>query len=66
MNQEINENEKEKRQPAYRQEAMQRAMGPRIDFSSAGKGIKKAGNALGTSFRDIHNAVQKHMDSFDM
>lgn len=66
MNKEINENEKEKRQPVYRQEAMQRAMKPQIDFSSASKGIEKAGNSLASGVEKTIQHMKQHMDSFDM
>ena len=73
MNKEIQEkkeNQKEqtveKRQPAYKQEAMQRAMGPKINFKEVGKGLEKAGNAVGSGVEKTLQHAKAYMDGFDM
>ena len=74
MNKEINEKENqkeqvktnEKRQPAYKQEAMQRAMGPKINFKEVGKGLEKAGNAVGSGVEKTLQHAKAYMDGFDM
>ena len=75
MNAEINEkkenqkeqvNTDEKRQPIYQQEAVQRAKNPRINFKEVGKGLEKAGNAVGSGVEKTLQHAKAYMDSFDM
>ena len=74
MNKEIQEkkeNQKEqtneKRQPAYRKEAVSRAMNPAISFANGvGRGLEKAGNAVGSGVEKTLQHIKSYMDGFDM
>lgn len=74
MNKEIQEkkeNQKEqtaeKRQPAYRKEAVSRAMNHTLNFTNGvGKGLEKSVNSLGNGVEKTLQHVKNYMDSFDM